>query len=76
MVDKERGLLRREDDLENAAGARHVHETVRAEHQTEQTALPPVLNSNDEKKRGATLRTHRDSESSDLPGGTLLLNAA
>jgi hypothetical protein len=26
---------------ENATGIGHVHETVRAEHQTEQAALPP-----------------------------------
>jgi hypothetical protein len=69
------GVLLR-NDFENATGVRHVHETVGAEHQAEKTALPPVLNSNDEKKRGATLRTHRYSESSDPPGGTLLLKGA
>jgi hypothetical protein len=48
----ERGLLRRGNNFKNATGVRHVHETVRAEHQTEQTALPPVLNSNEEKNCG------------------------
>jgi|KBSMisStaDraftv2_1062788.scaffolds.fasta_scaffold120318_2 hypothetical protein len=32
-------LLR--NNSENATGIGHVHETVRAEHQTEQAALPP-----------------------------------
>jgi hypothetical protein len=69
------GVLLR-NDFEDGVGVGDVHETVGAEHETEQTALPPVLNSNDEKKRRATLRTHRYSESSDPPGGTLLLKGA
>jgi len=60
------GVLLR-NNFENATGVRHVHETVRGEHQTEQTVLLPVLNSNDEKKWEVTLRTHRYSESSDPP---------
>jgi len=66
MKRKRPGVLLR-NNFENSTGVRHVHETVCGEHQTEQTALPSVLNSNDEKKRGVTLRTHRYSESSDPP---------
>ena len=44
-------LLR--NNFENSTGVRHVHETVCGEHQTEQTALPSVLNSNDEKNGGS-----------------------
>jgi hypothetical protein len=60
------GVLLR-NNFENSTAVSRVHETVRGEHQTEQIALPSVLNSNDEKKQGVALRTHRYSESSDPP---------